>query len=123
MNYDPVGGLRVAGCAQVKASAVFFVKFNVGSKAYVKKKASRGKLEAVVIKKINRVGLTKPFRQGVGSEINYVDTTNRVWMEEELVSHQTAVDLSIIHWENVKQAGLEILHQNGCIPMPPEGCR
>jgi hypothetical protein len=121
--YEASGGMRLVGCATVDAAAVYLVRFAVGSKAYVRKKAFRGVLDPVVIKKMNRVELNRPFVHGVGAVVNYVDTFNRVWIEEELVSQETAVDLAIIHWENIKQQGVQILQENGCLPMPPEGCR
>lgn len=121
--FQASGGIRVVGCASVDATAIYLVKFDLGSKVYVKKKAFRGMLDPVVIKKINRVELTRPFVTGVGAVVNYVDTFNRVWIEDELVNQETALDLAILHWENIKQASREILQENGCIPMLPEGCR
>lgn len=122
MIYEATGVIRVVGCAAVNASAVYLVRFDVGSKVYVRKKAFRGVLDPVAIKRINRVELTRPFTNGVGAAINYVDTFNRVWMEEELVNQETAVDMATLHWENLKQDGNQFIQENGCLPMS-EGCR
>ena len=121
-NYEASGRIRVAGCAGLGLYKNYSVLFLVGSRAYVKKKARLGIIEPVVLKRINRVYPNSATYRGSKAEINYVDTFNRVWMEDELLSEENAVDLARIYWGNIDQIGRRMLEEEGCLPIKPEGC-
>lgn len=105
MDYDGSGTLYVGGCVVLEVIKQYAVEFPVGSKVYRKDKAKKGILEAIVIKKINRV-----IVHGYFYVINYVDTFNGVWIEGELVSHEEAKTLAIAYWESViQQAEADLL--------------
>lgn len=101
-SYTMTGGIKLSGCSTpIKVSKRYPLKFAIGSKAYRKDKArNKGKLEAVVIKKANRV-VSSPFVKGAYYEINYVDTFNRVWLENELVWQSEAISLATAYWERI----------------------
>jgi hypothetical protein len=122
-NHEATGHIRVTGCAGLGLYKNYTVLFLVGSRVYVKKKARLGVMEPVVLKRINRVVLESASSRGVQPEINYVDTFNRVWMEDELLSEENAVDLARTYWGNIDQLGRRMFEEDGCFPIKPEGCR
>jgi len=89
--YESAGQITISGCASPTALSRYFpYKFNIGSAVYVKRTTERcGKLEKVVIKKVNMVG----------SIFNYVDTLNEVYLEEELLWESEVVPLAIAYWQ------------------------
>lgn len=115
MDYEATGGIVIGGCAAFKVTKRYETKFGVGSRVYIRKKAiNKGKLESVVIKKINRAMPASPTCMGIQRVINYLDTFNRVWLEEELVWQGEAVDLATLYWEAVQANALNVL--NTCSP-------
>ena len=113
------GTVRVVGCAGVGVKQKLIVRFLVGDRAYIKKKALQGKIESVVIKRINGVfPKYDGFNTAIQPDINYVDTFNRVWMEEELVSQERSIDIARIYLENIRQEGLRFFEEGGCWPIP-----
>jgi len=96
IDFIASGGVLLGGCSSFEIVKQFVVKFGTGSIAYIKHKADAGILEAVVIKKINRVG--KPQGDFI---INYVDTFNAVWLEGELLYQSEAVAASIVYWNGI----------------------
>lgn len=112
----------MTGCAGLGLYKNYTVLFLVGSRVYVKRKARIGIIEPVVLKKINRIYPNSPSYRGIQPEINYVDTFNRVWMEDELLNEENAVDLAKIHWGNIDQMGRRMFEEDGCFPIKPEGC-
>jgi hypothetical protein len=121
MNYQASGEMYLGGCAGVLFKKRYFVRFVVGSRLYVKRKAIAGELEKVVIKRVNQV-FPRDYEGMAMPETNYVDVFNRVWMEDELVTQQDGVDLARIFWENIRQEGRNGLKSGSCLPIPPEGC-
>ena len=113
----------MTGCAGLGLYKNYTVLFLVGSRVYVKRKARLGVMEPVVLKRINRVVAESASYRGVRPEINYVDTFNRVWIENELLSEENAVDLSLQYWSNIDQLGRRMFEEDGCFPIKPEGCR
>jgi predicted glycosyltransferase involved in capsule biosynthesis len=97
---DATGGVRLSGCASFKFVFNYPHDHLVGSRVYVKKKAQKGILEVVVIKKANRVQRDRISYTGVDHIINYVDTMNRVWLEEELILKTAALDYAANYWRN-----------------------
>ena len=93
------------------------VRFMVGDRAFVKRKARLGTMESIVVKRINGVfPKYEGFNTAIQPDVNYVDTTNRVWVEEELVSQEHAIDLARIFLENARQEGLRFFEEGGCWP-------
>jgi hypothetical protein len=122
-NHEATGHIRIAGCAGLGLYKNYTVLFVVGSRVYVKRKARIGVMEPVVLKKINRIMPKNSHYRGIQAEINYVDTFNRVWMEDELLSEENAVDIASIYWRNIDQLGRRMFEEDGCLPIKPEGCR
>jgi hypothetical protein len=112
-EYEARGKIRIAGCAKVTAQKNFFVNFPVGARVYIKKKAKMGLLESVVIKKINRVVPNKFAYEGFSVVVSYVDTFNRVWMEDELFWGDEATDYAKIYWLRVQQDAERLLDSQG----------
>lgn len=71
--------------------------YAIGSTLFIRDRAFHGTLEKVVIKKAI-----------VQTELDtYVDTFNRVWLENELVSEETASELAITYWTQQRENALE----------------
>jgi len=110
------GGISTAGCS----SPIELVKkyphiFGLGSSVYVKNKAqNKGILEKVVVKRVNRVFPSSPTCAGIAAIFNYVDTFNRVWLEEELVWQPEAVTLATAYWQNIANLAQSELERTGC---------
>jgi len=85
--YTGQGGFKLRGCAKVTVTYIYLTKFQDRDEAYIQKDATRGKLNRIFIKQTNVV-LTNS--QPV---INYVDTFNWVWLENELVTRSEAQSL------------------------------
>lgn len=116
---NSVGTVRVVGCAGLSVKQNLVVRFLVGNRAYIRRKALKGTMESVIIKRINGVfPKYKGFNTAIQPDINYVDTFNRVWLEDELVSQEHAIDLSRIYLENIRQEGLRFFEEGGCLPIP-----
>jgi hypothetical protein len=69
----------------------YTIEYDVGSKVYIKKKAKKGIIEYVYIKKYQING-TPP------GAIVYLDAHNRVWMERELIPQSQAIELALSYW-------------------------
>jgi hypothetical protein len=123
MQYESTGTIRVVGCAGLSLKKNFLTLFLVGDRAYIRKKARLGDIESVVVKRIHRKEPQFVSRQGAQPNIMYVDTYNRIWEESELLSEEDAVDLARIYWQNIEQEGRRLFEEDGCFPIPPEGCR
>ena len=108
----------MTGCAGLGLRENYAVLFLVGSKAYVKRRAEVGVVEPVFIKRINRVYPSPVSLRGVAAEINYVDTLNRVWMEDELTDEETATAVA-----NAQRIRSRRFAEDLCLPPKPEGCR
>jgi hypothetical protein len=72
-------------------SQTYNVLYDVGSKVYIKKKAKKGIIEYVFIKKFQFNGLPP-------GTLVYVDMFNRVWLERELITQSQAVELALSFW-------------------------
>lgn len=120
LSHDGVSGyVRVVGCAEVGIKQNLIVRFLVGDRAYVRRKAHLGVMESIIVKRINGVfPKYEGFNTAVQPDVNYVDTFNRVWLENELVSQENAIDIAKIYWENIRQDGLRFFEEGGCWPTP-----
>jgi hypothetical protein len=116
-EHQSFGFLKFLGCAGFNFKKNFLVLFVVGSKAYIRKKARFGKMEFVVIKKI----LPQNNNQ-FQPDVLYVDTFNRIWSEDELLTQENALDAANLYWQNIYQEGRILFEQNKCLPIPPEFC-
>jgi hypothetical protein len=120
LYHEASGGVtRIVGCAELGIKQNLIVRFLVGDRAFVRRKARLGTMESVTIKRINGVfPKYEGFNTAIQPDINYVDTFNRVWMEEELASQENAIDLARIYLENIRQEGLRFFEEGGCWPTP-----
>ena len=122
-SHEGSGIIRAVGCAEIELKKNVYVLFAEGHRAWVRRKAHLGTLESVVIKRINALfPRDRPSEWGVQPEITYADTFNRIWLEEELISEENAIDLARIYWENVAQHARRVLQEDGCLPIKPRGC-
>jgi hypothetical protein len=106
-NYEAAGKIRTFGSAIISTVQYFEVYFGVGSVAYIKKQAEKGILEKILIKKIYK-NMPKIY-SGVLPIISYVDNTNRVWIEDELIDEDDALDSYHVYWTRIKNMGEEII--------------
>ncbi len=84
-EYTGSGGFDLGGCAPFAIHQTYEFDFAQGSIVYVRRKARRGILEKVSIKRL--------VVNGQGGNV-YVDTFNEVWLEEELCSESLAVEIA-----------------------------
>lgn len=89
-SYIASGGITITGCADLNHfSVIYDFNITIGETYYVLAKAQKGVIEKVVIKKANLVS-----SEGLESVFNYIDTTNRVWFEEDLTTRDVALILA-----------------------------
>jgi hypothetical protein len=82
------GNLQFHGCPKVDLDTFYLSNFAVGDTAYDKISARKGKIEAIVVRKIvfrQRGGLILPL---------YIDTLNGLYNEVDLVTHDEAVEIA-----------------------------
>lgn len=118
MIYEASGFLRITGCGIIKIEKNFLILYSLGSKVFIKKKAKMGTLESVVLKKVHRTEPENYHYNGIQPVISYVDTFNRVWIEEELITEAYAIDLAKIYWRRVEQDAQELLEKGSCLKYP-----
>jgi len=98
-EYIGSGGAETLGCAEYSMQVYYTYAFEVGSIVYLKHKAKKGILERVAIKRIfirqNKATWGQPI-------FIYQDTLNSLYNEADLVTHQQAVDLTLIYHENIQ---------------------
>lgn len=104
IQYTATGGISLFGCARVKYSAYYTYKYGENSIVFLRYKAVRGILEKIAIKKVI---LQSGYKTGGHVVPLYQDTLNAYYNEEELCTHQEAVDLATIYYENLKALALE----------------
>lgn len=104
--------IRITGCSVFKYKKNFFSNFLAGSRVYIKKKSKFGVLESVVIKKVHLVTPEKSTYEGVYSVVSYVDTFNRIWMEDEIISKEEALNYAKNYWTQVER-DQEFLEKQG----------
>jgi hypothetical protein len=116
MIYTGSGSIRVSGCAIKKVKKNFSILYALGSRVYIKQKAKEGILESVVLKKVHRNTQERYTYSGYMPVVAYVDTFNRVWIEDELISQQRAIDFAKLHWERIQKDAADYLENGqGCI--------
>lgn len=81
-NYTASGSFKLANCAGPNRLVKnVSTKYDVRDVVYTKHGANRGKLQDIFIKKINLITLY---------DYNYQDQTNRIWLEDELLTLEEA---------------------------------
>jgi len=93
MLYTATGSVKLKSCSDFKVVQLYSVPFGLNSVVYIKQKAMKGIMEKIAIKRINMVG----------NVFNYCDSTNRVWLEHELVWQADALPLAIAYWEDLER--------------------
>lgn len=110
MIYEAEGKIELFGCAKVAVEFDYPVDYAIGDRVYIKEKAkTEGVLLSVVIKETTR----NEYTDMSGYVVGYVDTFNRFWLEEELVTLPTAADLAKLYWEQLQQEALQLM-KTGC---------
>jgi hypothetical protein len=112
MLYEAVGHIRISGCAIKLLRKNYYINFPVGSRVFIKRKAKEGVLESVVLKKVQRIVRGNSY-SGVEPVISYIDTFNRVWIEEELTWEENAIDYAKLYWLDIKEKASELI-ESGC---------
>lgn len=107
MEYIATGRIKVFGRASFLIRETFEILYEIGSRVYIKKQAARGILESIIIKKIHRN--MPDIYSGVIPVVSYVDTTNRVWIEDELIEEDDAYDDYHLYWTRIKKMAEELL--------------
>jgi hypothetical protein len=113
------GKIGFLGCFGVSVKENYVVMFEVGSRVFVKKKIRQKKMESIVIKRTNVI--FPSVWNGIVPSVMYVDTTNRVWDEGELVSEEDALIL-LQERSDYEQMETRNYFNERCIPIKPEGC-
>lgn len=106
IQYTSTGGINLFGCARIKYSFYYNYKYGENSIVFLRYKATRGILEKIAIKKVI---LQSSYKTGGLIIPLYQDTLNSYYNEEELCTHQEAVDLATAYYENLKILALEAL--------------
>jgi hypothetical protein len=100
-EYESNGIIKIRACALVKFKKAYPILFENNSKAFIKNKALRGILDFIVIKN-SYLNMDPSYtRSGIQPVVVYIDTFNRVWLEEELLYQEEALDVSEIYWQRV----------------------
>lgn len=120
LTYESSGNINVAGCASADFKRNYLTRFSVGLKVYIKRQASVGRLEYVVIKKINKQFPNNKEKYGLYPIIMYVDTYNRIWAEEELVLQAEALILASNYLEKMDRLNRDLF--KNCLPINPDPC-
>jgi hypothetical protein len=122
LEYEASGRVRVNGCAGISYARNYLTEYSVGDRVWVRKKASLGRFESVVIKRVRVGSAGNPSYGGSETVVVYTDTFNRVWMERELVSLQEAEALVSSYNSMVSAKTREMYDRGACLPIKPEGC-
>ena len=109
IQYTATGGVSIFGCATIKHYDYYNYLYGENSIVFLRHKAVRGVLEKIAIKKvILKQGAKGWNNYGTYGKIHplYQDNLNTYYNEEELCTHQEAVELAKIFYENAKAAAL-----------------
>lgn len=122
MDYNASGRVRVNGCAGTGWEGDYQMKYSVGQRVWIKKKAILGIAESVVVKRLNRKMLDRISYTGIDWQAFYTDTFNRIWREDELISEAESSEL-IAKYEQKEFENFKKMYDEGaCFPIKPEGC-
>lgn len=105
-------GLKLKGCAAIKVESYYPFKYAKGSTVYSCQTArKKGKLEKVTVKRVYL------HLKGGVPVIMYLDTTNELWMENELCTHQEVLDLATKYLEHE----IYLINQKECTQLYTQG--
>jgi hypothetical protein len=107
-TYVATGGLNAVGCSVTNKTIFIRTEFKEGDIAYESRLARKGKLEKMVIKKINVVN---NLSTGGLYSINYQDTLNGIYLEKELVDEAAALVLAEDYYQYQADLALEQLRK------------
>jgi len=120
-SYEGSGIIEISGCSQISIKKNFIIEFPLRTRVWIKDKAKKGILESVVIKRINAIPPEEEWATlNYQPIINYVDSFNRVWLEDELIIEAEAIDLSTAYFEYIDQLTRRKFEEDGCVPFSPE---
>lgn len=114
-EYEADGVIRVRGCSLVRLRRDYAILFANNSKVFIKNKALRGIIEFIVVKQSYLTTNPSYTRTGVQPVVVYLDTFNRVWLEDELLYQEEALDLSELFWQRVNYEA-NYVGNNTCTP-------
>lgn len=104
IQYTSSGGIGIFGCARITHLDYYTYLYGENSVVFLRYKAVRGTLEKVAIKKVIFKQNNKTYGQIIPL---YQDYLNAYYNEAELCTHQEAIDLTKIFYENEKAAALK----------------
>ncbi len=94
-TYSGSGKIQFCGCSLIDSAFFITYLYSVGDVLCVCKQASQhGKIEKICIKRVEFV--SDSFGITV---VNYKDTFNRVWIEDELCTLEDGIELAEIYLE------------------------
>ncbi len=101
-GYGGSGGIILNGSAAACITTVcVFCKYSPGTMTYLKKKAIKGKLEKVFVKRVHYKTIPRDCSYiGAGDLCIYFDSYNDVYNEEELIDVFEAIQLARSFHEN-----------------------
>lgn len=110
MIYEAEGKIELFGCAKASLELDYQVDYEIGERVYIKEKAkTEGVLLSVVIKETTR----NEYTDMSGYVVGYVDTFNRFWLEEELITLPLATDFAKLYWMQIRDEAKELM-RTGC---------
>jgi hypothetical protein len=122
LEHQASGRVRLNGCAGITLVKNYPALYAVGQRVWIRQKATMGKFESVVVKRV-RINTTKaPSYGGVEIVVVYADTFNRVWIESELASQAEAEALVESHRSDFRSRLRSLYDAGACFPIKPEGC-
>jgi len=80
-TYTTTGGIEVFSCSDFEIIAYRYFRYGIGSTLYVKSKAMKGSFHKIIVKDVAFPDTYTDL---------YIDTLNRLWNSDELVSYAVA---------------------------------
>lgn len=108
-EYTGNGTIRLKGCADHYEALRVLIPYAEGSVVYDCGRARKGFVEKVAIRKVQINVNEATFGQPV---VQYYDTTNRLWFEEDLCTHENAISLAEAYLQ-------KIINQTTALPCAP----
>jgi hypothetical protein len=104
MTYEYIGSgsVKTKGCADTSRHVFITYNWSENSILFVKKKAMKGILEKIAIKRV-----ILNVKNGFSVIPIYQDTLNSLWNENDLLIEQDARDFAIAYWEQQREINAE----------------
>ena len=93
MEFIGSGTVNTGGCSEYEVIYYYDYKFTINSYAWLKYKAKKGILEKVAIKSVKMIS---PY------VFLYTDTFNSLHDEDDLLTHEEAIEMAKTYWENLE---------------------